>query len=270
MSILVHVTPKMATEWLTLNSTNRRIEPKRVEFLAQQITNGYWITTHQGIAFWDDGTLADGQHRLMAIVKAGLGVKLHVTRGLNKAAIHAIDVGRSRSTRDILKFIGSDVSKQTVSCAKAILHQRSMVAHGRSVWREPPVPTEYFAEFLSRVSAAIDFAYIPKKLKGVSHSCVQAAIASAWFTEDRERLERFKYLLANGVDAAADESAAIRLRDFLLTTHLTVGGSAQRQELFVRTCTALRAFLEGRGLSRLYCLHSSVFPIPDDDHFHGR
>ena len=31
---------------------------------------GQWASTHQGIAFADDDTLIDGQHRLLAIVKA--------------------------------------------------------------------------------------------------------------------------------------------------------------------------------------------------------
>lgn len=261
----MRVTPEMASEWLKLNSTNRRIEPKRVAFLAQQILNNNWAVTHQGIAFWDDGTLADGQHRLMAIVNAGVAVEILVTRGLKKPSIHAIDVGRPRSTRDILNFVGARVSTQTVSCAKALYYQRAMAEDGHSVWRNAIIPTEYFAEFVSRVSPAIDFAFIAKKAKGVGHSCVQAAVASAWFTEDRERIARFKYLLVNGVDAASDESAAIKLRDFLLTTHLTVGGSSERQQLFLRTCTALRAFLEGRGLSKLYCRAEAAFPIPKDE-----
>jgi hypothetical protein len=258
------VTPEMAAEWLKLNSTNRRVEPKRVAFLAQQIVDKNWVVTHQGIAFWDDGTLADGQHRLMAIVKAGVAVDILVARGLRKPAIHAIDIGRPRSTRDVLNFVGARVTSQTVSCAKVLYYQRLMVKSGHSVWWNNPIPTETFATFVSLVSPAIDFAFLAKKAKGIGHSCVQAAVASAWFTEDREKIARFKYLLVNGVDAATDESAAIRLRDFLITTHLTAGGSSERQQLFLRTCTALRAFLEGRGLSKLYCRADAAFPIPDD------
>lgn len=259
-----HVTPEMASEWLKLNSTNRRVEPKRVAFLAQQIIDKNWVVTHQGIAFWDDGTLADGQHRLMAIVKSGVAVNILVSRGLKKPAIHAIDLGRPRSTRDVLNFVGAKVTSQTVSCAKVLYYQRLMAQSGHSVWWNKPIPTEAFATFVSLVLPAIDFASVAKKAKGIGHSCVQAAIASAWFSQDRERIARFKYLLVNGVDAAAEESAAIRLRDFLMTTHVTAGGQSERQQLFLRTCTALRAFIEGRGLSKLHCRADAAFKIPED------
>ncbi len=40
---------------------------------------GHWDTTHQGIAIASDGTLVDGQHRLLAIVESGVTVRMNVT-----------------------------------------------------------------------------------------------------------------------------------------------------------------------------------------------
>lgn len=257
------VTPEIAAEWLKLNGNNRRVDGRRVAFLAQQILDGNWALTHQGIAFWDDGTLADGQHRLMAIVKSGVAVKMLVTRGIAKPAIHAIDIVRPRSTQNVLHFLGMPVSCQTVSCARIMFVQREMTKQGNASWPGGQIPTEKFACFLAFAMEAIEFGYV-KHSKGVGHSCVQASIASAWFTQDRDRLARFKNILCEGVDAASDESAAMRLRDFLMTTHLTVGGQLQRQELFRRCCTAIRAFLECRPLSKLYCRADAAFDIPDD------
>lgn len=260
-----HVTPALAEEWMKTNSNNRSVNARRVAYFVQQITDGNWALTHQGIAFWDDGTLADGQHRLMAIVKAGVAVNVLVTTGLKKQAIHAVDMVRPRSTKDVLHFVGMHLSTQNVACARMLYLQRQMVNDEKTTWSNSPIQTEKFAAFVSLATPAIEFAFPAKKAKGTGHSCVQAAIASAWFTQDRERLARFRHLLADGVDATADESAAIRLRDYVLTSRLLTGGSDARQQLYLRSCTALRAFLEGRGLSKLYCRTEAAFPIPEDD-----
>jgi hypothetical protein len=71
---LVQITPDMARNMLTSNPVNRRLSERAVSDLAKAILNNDWQITHQGIAFYDDGTLADGQHRLTAVVKANVPV----------------------------------------------------------------------------------------------------------------------------------------------------------------------------------------------------
>lgn len=70
----VFVTPEMAYDWLVHNTNNRDLRPLDVLYLKQCILSGNWRVTHQGIAFYADGELADGQHRLNAIADAGVGV----------------------------------------------------------------------------------------------------------------------------------------------------------------------------------------------------
>jgi hypothetical protein len=97
------VTPALAAEWLKSNTNNRQLRKNVVETLANIIRRGEWHTTHQGIAFGTDGALYDGQHRLRAIVEAGIGVHIEVTRGLPMIAVDAIDTGGTvRSARDVL------------------------------------------------------------------------------------------------------------------------------------------------------------------------
>ena len=63
--------------------------------------NGDFHTTHQGICFSETGDLIDGQHRLLAIVEAGLAVEIMVTRGMPDDSWHALDIGVKRSLSDI-------------------------------------------------------------------------------------------------------------------------------------------------------------------------
>jgi len=65
----MNVTPEMAQSWLdAANTGNRTMTRRVVSKYADDMIAGRWIDTHQNaIAFYDDGSLADGQHRLGAV-----------------------------------------------------------------------------------------------------------------------------------------------------------------------------------------------------------
>lgn len=96
------ITPEIAREYLSRNVKNRRIRSEVVNMLARDILAGKFRVTHQGIAFYEDGSLMDGQHRLSAIVKANRPVQLMVSRGFPKESMMAVDKGTGRSTSDVL------------------------------------------------------------------------------------------------------------------------------------------------------------------------
>ena len=64
--------------------------------------NGDWQLTHQGIAFDTTGRLIDGQHRLHAIIEAGVPVQILVTRGCSASSFSILDRGANRRPSDIL------------------------------------------------------------------------------------------------------------------------------------------------------------------------
>jgi hypothetical protein len=103
---VIDVSPELAAEWLARNTNNRPLSKNTVQQLAGQIQRGEWQLTHQGIAFDEDDVLIDGQHRLAAIVKAGIAVPLTVTHGVPRTAFTVMDTGRKRSGRDALAVAG--------------------------------------------------------------------------------------------------------------------------------------------------------------------
>ncbi|MFD7379474.1 ParB N-terminal domain-containing protein [Streptomyces mirabilis] len=103
---VLHVSPELAANWLTRNTNNRPLSKNAVQQLADQIERGEWQLTHQGIAFDEDDVLIDGQHRLAAIVRAGLTVPLTVTHGVPRTAFTVMDTGRKRTGRDALALAG--------------------------------------------------------------------------------------------------------------------------------------------------------------------
>lgn len=257
------VTPDMAREWLGKNNNNRPINRSRVSLLKEQIDNDTFAFTHQGIAFYGQfEELADGQHRLAAIADGEKSVEMMVTWGLSRDTVHAIDRGRPRSITNVLNFMGLTLSQsQTAACRALWLDYHA--SRRETVWNNQVFDTHKFVLFCHHVLEAVQFAIPPKACRGLSHASVTAAIAAAWFTQSHADLVRFKELLHYGAGASETETAAIKLREYLLTHRLISGGNEYREELYLRASTAIRAFLEGRGLAKLYCRPDARFPIPD-------
>lgn len=100
------ITPALAEEWLRTNSRNRRISERHVNFLAKVITNGEWVYNGDSIKFTADGVLADGQHRLRAIIKSGIPVESLVVMGVSDHAMETLDTVKRRTMHDLLQIRG--------------------------------------------------------------------------------------------------------------------------------------------------------------------
>jgi hypothetical protein len=62
--------------------------------------------THQGIAFSSSGALVDGQHRLAAIVEAGIPVEVMVFTDVADGSFDVLDTGKRRNAADVLALEG--------------------------------------------------------------------------------------------------------------------------------------------------------------------
>jgi hypothetical protein len=102
-TMVVEITPAQAEEFLRGNASNRPVRRSWVKTLREIIERGEWVLTHQGIALTPTLQLLDGQHRLMAIVQAGITVKMNVTFDCDPAAYTVIDGGIKRTHSDQLR-----------------------------------------------------------------------------------------------------------------------------------------------------------------------
>ena len=98
---VVDVTPEMAKEWLSHNCKNRKINMNIVAKYANDMKNGNWELNGESIAFNQDGTLINGQHRLKAVIVSDTVVPMMVVTGLDNATA-LFDRGRNRRTSDYL------------------------------------------------------------------------------------------------------------------------------------------------------------------------
>lgn len=94
----VNVTPAMASKWLKSNSeSNRKIAWQRVESFVNDIRAGKWLLTHQPICFDKNGMLIDGQHRLTAVIQAGVAARMFVATNPKAQFNDPIDRGSPRT-----------------------------------------------------------------------------------------------------------------------------------------------------------------------------
>ncbi|MBO8197376.1 hypothetical protein JW613_03465 [Streptomyces smyrnaeus] len=104
---LMLVTPELAKDLLGRNQANRPTDRALVAQLSAEIKAGNFQLTHQGIALngsVEDGQLLDGQHRLKAIVMAGIPVKMLVFENIPADTFSVLDTGKRRSGGDVLSL----------------------------------------------------------------------------------------------------------------------------------------------------------------------
>jgi hypothetical protein len=102
------ITPEIAAQYLERNyEGQRKLRSHHVSEIANEIKSGEWRLTHQGLAFSPDGTLLDGQHRLAAIVQAGVAVPMNVSRNVPEGNFEKIDqLAEGRTVADHLTWCG--------------------------------------------------------------------------------------------------------------------------------------------------------------------
>ncbi len=102
--IAMTITPECASDWLENRNLplNRTLSETIAKRYADTMRAGRWLLTHQGIAFDKDGFVIDGQHRLRAIVLAGVPVELFVIPNCDPATFAVLDSGHKRQAAHLL------------------------------------------------------------------------------------------------------------------------------------------------------------------------
>lgn len=115
----VKITPKMAAELLgKYNNDNRNIRKLLAARYTHDMETDQFPVTHQGLAFADDGTLIDGQHRLIAIRDSGKPMWMLVSRGFPRDIQQYLDRGARRSPSD---FLDGKHARLRVAAVRALL-----------------------------------------------------------------------------------------------------------------------------------------------------
>lgn len=122
----VLVTVPLAKQWLENQRTNRGLSDDHANALAREITGGRWCPEQAPIRFDQEGRLWDGQHRLRAVILAGIPVYMMVQHGCSEEVIRSHGLTRPRTVQDQLRIDGmpSNLAKSMTSLARMLQYRR--------------------------------------------------------------------------------------------------------------------------------------------------
>lgn len=121
---VVVVTPDMAREWLENQIENRVLRLPKVQQYLAEFRSGKWAADPLlPLLFNMNGQLADGQHRLRAVIELNRPVVFYV-RTVSDHLLNAIANTLPRTMRDRLEMIGAKNATSVASIAHALLQRR--------------------------------------------------------------------------------------------------------------------------------------------------
>jgi hypothetical protein len=204
---IVDMTPGLAQALLEHNRKNRRVSSARVEVYARDMAAGRWQFNNQGVALGLEGELYDGQHRLLAVLQAGVTVPMLVVSGLDASARTTIDQGRTRSMGDLMRIVdGRQNGSTIVSWFRTI---ESLTAK-----RRIPLSHGMVQEQLAKYDASVQWflANAPRRRELTRASVVGALLYAHRVAP--EEVERFTKRYLNGIDLGQG-SPVLALRNYM-------------------------------------------------------
>ena len=248
ISSVEYIFPSQAAEWLLSNTRNRPVSQRTVERIAEEIRGGGWVVNGDAIRFGSDGTLYDGQHRLLAIVKANVGVLTGVVRGLLPEARDRIDVGgRDRTARDVVQITDeikiTPVAAAWYSAAELLLRDRTFC--GENGGQTPEELRAAIANHQAAV-AALTPALSIGGVRRIATAAVVGCILIVWRTHPAEMVD-FATRLKSG-ENLAHGNPILTMRNHLIATAGRTAGAQSRNEIALRTFAAIDAHLRGSTL----------------------
>lgn len=126
-SVVADLTPDLAGVLLRRNDGNRAIKSKAEEF-RRDIEGGRWQLNGEPIIIAVDGSLNDGQHRCVAVIRADIAIRVLMVFGVARETRQSVDTGSARTPGDLLRLQGI-TDQHSVAAVCSYLWQ--IEEHGR-------------------------------------------------------------------------------------------------------------------------------------------
>ena len=118
---VVTITPARAAELLQSNTHNRNVSNTNLLKIKTALTRGEWRFNGEAIKVATDGTILDGQHRLIACADTGIPFVSLVITGLPHETQATMDTGKTRELKDVLALRGHKKVNALAATAKAVI-----------------------------------------------------------------------------------------------------------------------------------------------------
>jgi len=140
------ITPEKARVLLEFNNGNRTLSQHCLNRYVEDMKAGRWrAETGETIKISKSGYLMDGQHRLTAVIRANVSVRMFICYGVDDDAFEVIDTGKSRTAADIFKIAGVNYN---VVVPSVIIHYNAYLSDNPEITRK--TKTKSNAELLKQ------------------------------------------------------------------------------------------------------------------------
>lgn len=259
----MYITPEIAEKWLAQNNgKNRSLSNGTVQSYANDMRSGNWESeVGSAISFDSDGILRDGQHRLAAIIQAGVGIWMWVCWNVSSNGIY--DNNRRRTESDQVSIIKPDFesfyrSTRWIAIAKVMIRQIN--SPDKNTRRVSP---KEIIDFTEKHKEDFDsfFLNMPtEKVSKISVSTVFLALFMAYASGvSLCNILAFYNVLLSGMSTSEKEFPIIAYRNYLIERCTTRQTSIEG----IKRCQyALNKYLEGTGTKRNFVPEKLIWQFP--------
>lgn len=264
------ITPAIAEEMLKHNNMNRLALPERILEYSRIMNAGQWREeTGEAIKIAIDGTLLDGQQRLIALVKAKVSLNFLVITGLEKDVFRVLDTGKTRNAGDIFHIAGVPNAKNTASIISRYLDLKkgtTAFAEIKSLYSLKTTKSELLSLYYKR-SKFWDGVYLMAQswYRQSSHILKTAEYGGlfAYFSDiNSESAFLFLDNLGNGTNLS-EKNPIKQLREKLIFSKINPKFNLTANQRLALIYKAWNLFRDGKEISYLkFNPETDNFPIP--------
>lgn len=244
VQVYIDVTPAIAAEYLAKNRRNRTVKQSRVDHYAALMLSGEWDYADSDICVGEDGDLYNGQHRLMAVVRSGMTVRMAFKLGMPSRSRQYMDGNEPRNAVDVCYIETGDRHGRTTAAVYTAIHflktKGNIANNDRVDWRILDAQHREHGPDLAAVIGAMK-----DNNRRFMNAAVICVLVIAYRVEPEKTLE-FCRKLVTGADLPA-KSPILALRNFILEEFPKGRADASgRDALCSRTFSAVDAYVRGR------------------------
>lgn len=258
------ISPDFARELLKLNISNRPPKKSRINLYTSELLNNQWYTNGVPIVIGSDNILKDGQHRLMACIKANKPLKDVIVVRLPEENCACYDIGVTRSAADTAVLMG--ITNPTIKSGLALSILRCAMQNDHPEIRISPSKVTLVKEAENKelaLSWVLNKAKKTQKLRGINIAPVWAAVMNAFSCGyPIDKLETFCEVLKSGMSTSEKDFPIIQLRNWLIG-HYEITGRGGENIKFLKTQNALYSF--AKGLKRMRVSDSLIYHYSSDE-----
>lgn len=258
-SVETTVTPELARKFLEKNTKNRKIDWRKVKSYADMMKSGAWQKNPEGISFYENGTLRNGQHRLYAVIEADTPVEMVVFYDVPNESV----ICDNQKIRTLQNFCELEEMPKAL-CTKIVTAGVNTIF---TQYSRSPVGDAMRVRFIEDNADRLTAVYKMTN-RGDSKLASRAAVFSAIFIAlsmgvEESTLANFAACVATGFTNTPTENAAIVLRNNLIRER--AGGRAACERMFRVSLRAINDFNNGIARKRNY--YQGVEKLPWYDAF---